>query len=113
VVASQDVCHALREITGIHTCGLYPVADFHHPRKLAVLWKSNITSTNEEGEINSLFLEQVKNGMEMIIIDPGRIDTVKKAKMWLQIRPDTDNALGFLDVIISEGLHHKEFVEKT
>ncbi|MGZ3580867.1 MAG: molybdopterin-dependent oxidoreductase, partial [Syntrophales bacterium] len=114
VVASQDVCHAPREITGIHTCGFYPVADFHHPSKLAVLWGSNITSTNEEGEINSLFLEQVKNGMELIIIDPRRIDTVKKARMWLQIRPGTDNALalGFLNVIISEGLYDKEFVEK-
>jgi anaerobic selenocysteine-containing dehydrogenase len=114
VVASQDVCHAPREITGIHTCGFYPVADFHHPSKLAVLWGSNITSTNEEGEINSLFLEQVKNGMELIVIDPRRIDTVKKARMWLQIRPGTDNALalGFLNVIISEGLYDKEFVEK-
>jgi anaerobic selenocysteine-containing dehydrogenase len=114
VVASQDVCHAPREITGIHTCGFYPVADFHHPSKLAVLWGSNITSTNEEGEINSLFLEQVKNGMELIVIDPRRIDTVKKARIWLQIRPGTDNALalGFLNVIISEGLYDKEFVEK-
>jgi anaerobic selenocysteine-containing dehydrogenase len=114
VIASQDVCHAPREITGIHTCGFYPVADFHHPSKLAVLWGSNITSTNEEGEINSLFLEQVKNGMEVIIIDPRRIDTVKKARMWLQIRPGTDNALalGFLNVIISEGLYDSEFVEK-
>ena len=31
--------------------------------------------TNEEGEINSLFLEQVKNGMELIIIDPRRSNT--------------------------------------
>ncbi|HPC33866.1 MAG TPA: molybdopterin-dependent oxidoreductase, partial [Syntrophales bacterium] len=51
VIASQDVCHAPREITGIHTCGFYPVVDFHHPSKLVVLWGSNITATNEEGEI--------------------------------------------------------------
>ena len=114
VIASQDVCHAPREITGIHTCGFYPVADFHHASKLAVLWGSNITSTNEEGEINSLFIEQVKKGMEVIIVDPRRIDTVKKARMWLQIRPGTDNALalGFLNVIISEGLYEKGFVEE-
>ncbi|HET6459662.1 MAG TPA: molybdopterin-dependent oxidoreductase [Syntrophales bacterium] len=114
VIASQDVCHAPREITGIHTCGFYPVADFHYASKLAVLWGSNITSTNEEGEINSLFIEQVKNGMELIIVDPRRIDTVKKARMWLQIRPGTDNALalGFLNVIISEGLYEKGFVEE-
>ncbi|MGC9975614.1 MAG: molybdopterin-dependent oxidoreductase, partial [Syntrophales bacterium] len=114
VIASQDVCHAPREITGIHTCGFYPVADFHYASKLAVLWGSNITSTNEEGEINSLFIEQVKKGMEVIIVDPRRIDTVKMARMWLQIRPGTDNALalGFLNVIISEGLYEKGFVEE-
>jgi len=113
VVASQDVCHAPREITGIHTCGFYPVADFHHTSKLAVLWGSNITSTNEEGEICSLLLNQIKNGTELIVIDPRRIELVKKAKMWLQVRPGTDSALalGLLNVIISDGLYDKEFVE--
>src|SRR5512137_3104692 len=114
VIASQDVCHAPREITGLHTCGFYPVADFHHKSKLAVLWGSNITSTNEEGEICSLLLEQIKNGTKLIVIDPRRIDLAKKAGMWLQIRPGTDSALalGFLNVIIAEGLYDKEFVEK-
>ena len=35
VIASQDVCHALRE-SGIHTCGFYPVADLHNPTNLVV-----------------------------------------------------------------------------
>ncbi|UCF72957.1 MAG: molybdopterin-dependent oxidoreductase, partial [Deltaproteobacteria bacterium] len=30
VVSVQDVCHAPREITGMHTCGFYPVADLRH-----------------------------------------------------------------------------------
>lgn len=113
VVGSQDVCHVPREITGIHTCGFYPVADFHHTSKLVVLWGSNITSTNEEGEICSLLLEQIKNGTELIIIDPRRIDLDGKSKLWLQIRPGTDGALalGLLNVIISDGLYDKEFVE--
>jgi anaerobic selenocysteine-containing dehydrogenase len=64
VVTTQDVCHAPREVSGIHTCGFYPVADFHHQSKLVVLWGSNITSTNEEGEICSLLLDQVKDGTE-------------------------------------------------
>ena len=114
VIASQDVCHAPREITGIHTCGFYPVADFHHKSKLAVLWGSNITSTNEEGEICSLFLSQIKEGMELIVVDPRKINLAKKAKFWLPLRPGTDDALalGFLNVIIEEGLYDQEFVEK-
>ncbi|HID31089.1 MAG TPA: hypothetical protein EYP19_13975, partial [Desulfobacterales bacterium] len=114
VIASQDVCHAPREITGIHTCGFYPVADFHHQSKLIILWGSNITSTNEEGEICSLLLKQITNGTELIIIDPRKISLVKKAHKWLQIRPGTDQALalGLLHVIIEESLYDKDFVEK-
>jgi anaerobic selenocysteine-containing dehydrogenase len=114
VIASQDVCHAPREITGVHTCGFYPVADFHHKSKLAVLWGSNITSTNEEGEICSMLLKQMKEGTELIVVDPRRIDLAKKARFWLPVRPGTDNALalGFLHVIIEEGLYDTAFVEK-
>ena len=87
VVGVQDVCHAPREISGMHTCGFYPVADFHHPSKTIVLWGSNITSTNEEGAICSLLLKQLKNGAELIVIDPRRTELAQKAKYWLQIRP--------------------------
>jgi anaerobic selenocysteine-containing dehydrogenase len=113
IIGVQDVCHAPREVTGVHTCGFYPVADFHHSSKVVVLWASNITSTNEEGEINILLSDQVKQGTELIVIDPRKIDLAKKAKYWLQLRPGTDNALAlsFLYVIIEEGLYDREFVE--
>jgi len=114
VIASQDVCHAPREITGIHTCGFYPVADLHHQSKLVILWASNITSTNEEGEICSLLQEQLEKGTKLVVIDPRKIDMVSKSKKWLQLRPGSDHALalGFLNVIIGESLYDKDFVEK-
>jgi len=114
VITSQDVCHAPREITGLHTCGFYPVADLHHRSKLILLWASNITSTNEEGEINSMLLRQLKNRAELIVIDPRKIDLVTRSKKWLQVRPGTDHALalGLLNVIIEESLYDKNFVEK-
>lgn len=114
VVASQDVCHAPREITGLHTCGFYPVADFHHPSRLVVLWGSNITATNEEGEICRLLVDQVRRGTELIIVDPRRIPLAEKASMWLPLRPGTDAALALslLNVILEEGLYDREFVEK-
>ena len=37
VIASQDVCHAPREITGLHTCGFYPITNLHHPTQLILL----------------------------------------------------------------------------
>ena len=113
VVGVQDVCHAPREITGMHTCGFYPITDFHHPTKTVVLWGSNITSTNEEGAICSLLLRQLKNGTELIVIDPRKTELAQRAKYWLQIRPGTDNALAlaFLNVIINEKIYDTNFVE--
>jgi anaerobic selenocysteine-containing dehydrogenase len=114
VIASQDVCHAPREITGIHTCGFYPVADLHNPTKLILLWSSNPTSTNEEGQIVSLFHDQLQKGAKLIVVDPRRISLAEKADLWLQLRPGTAQALalGFIHVIIEESLHDKEFIEK-
>jgi anaerobic selenocysteine-containing dehydrogenase len=113
VVAVQDVCHAPREITARHTCGFYPVVDFHNPSKAIILWGSNITSTNEEGAICSLLLKQVKNGTQLIVVDPRKTVLAQKARYWLQVRPGTDSALAlaFLNVIIDEGIYDKEFVQ--
>jgi anaerobic selenocysteine-containing dehydrogenase len=113
VVGVQDVCHAPREITATHTCGFYPVADFHHPSKAVMLWGSNITHTNEEGMICSLLLKQLKNGTELIVIDPRKTELAHKAKYWLQIRPGTDHALAlaFLHVIINEKIYDEDFVQ--
>ena len=114
VVAVQDVCHAPREISGFHTCGFYPVTDYHHKSKLVMLWGSNITSTNEEGEICSLLIEQLKQGTQLLVIDPRKTEMARKARLWLQLKPGTDNALAlaFLNVIIEEKLYDTAFVEK-
>jgi anaerobic selenocysteine-containing dehydrogenase len=114
VIASQDVCHAPREITGIHTCGFYPVADLHNPTSLILSWASNVLSTNEEGQIASLTLEQLKRGARLIVVDPRRTDLADRAELWLQLRPGTAQALalGFLHVIIEESLYDRDFVEK-
>ncbi len=113
VVGPQDVCHAPREISGLHTCGFYPVADFHHPSKTVILWGSNITSTNEEGAICSLLKRQLKKGTQLIVIDPRKTELAQKSKFWLQIRPGTDSALAlaFLNVIINEKIYDVDFVK--
>lgn len=112
VVAVQDVCHAPREIAGLLTCGFYPVPDFTHPTRLILLWGSNIVSTNEEGSICRLPLEQIRQGAELIVVDPCRTPLAEKADLWLQIKPGTDLALALamLQVITSEQLFDQDFV---
>ncbi len=113
VVAVQDVCHAPREVTGLHTCGFYPVTDFHHPSETILVWGSNATHTNEEGEICSLLLDQLKRGARLMVIDPRKTDLARRAELWLQPRPATDHlmALSFLNVVIEENLFDRHFVE--
>lgn len=114
VVASQDICHAPREVTGLHTCGFYPVADFHNPTGLILSVGSNLLSTNEEGQIGSMVLQQLKKGAKLIVVDPRRTDLAKRADLWLQLKPGTAQALAlaFIHVIIEESLYDADFVNK-
>ncbi|RLB39404.1 MAG: hypothetical protein DRH20_03660 [Deltaproteobacteria bacterium] len=114
VVAVQDVCHAPREVTGLHTVGFYPVADLHHPSRLVILWGSNPSHTNEEGVISSLLQQQLREGTELLVVDPIETALARKARAWLPIRPGTDAALaaGFLHVIINENLYDRDFVAR-
>jgi len=112
LVAVQDVCHAPREVAGMHTCGFYPVVDFHQKSDLVVLWGSNVTWTNEEGAIHSLLLEQLRQGTALMIVDPRRTELTDRARFWLPLKPGTDHllALAFLHVIVTEGLCDAGFV---
>lgn len=112
VVAVQDVCHAPRELTGRHMCGFYPVPDLHSSTQLIMLWGSNSRATNEEGLINSQLSARLKEGAQLVVIDPRRTELAQRADLWLPVRPGTDHALAlaFLQVIINEGLWDRDFV---
>ena len=48
----------------------------------------------------------------MIVIDPRKTKVAEMADIWLQIRPGTDGALalGWLNIIINEGLYDKNLL---
>ncbi|WP_051749124.1 molybdopterin-containing oxidoreductase family protein [Nevskia soli] len=58
--------------------------------------------------------EALKRGAKLIVVDPRVNFHAKRADMHLRIRPGTDSALmlGWIHVIINEGLYDKAFVEK-
>ncbi len=113
VVSVQDVCHAPREIAGFHTCGFYPVADLESPTGVVFLWGSNITATNEEGQICAMLFERLREGAKLLVVDPYRTELADRTEVYLQIKPGTDIvlALGLLNVIISRKLYDENFVE--
>jgi formate dehydrogenase major subunit len=53
-------------------------------------------------------------GAKLIVIDPRKIDLVKYADIWLCQKPGTDVAVfnGMMNVIITEGLYAKQYVEE-
>jgi formate dehydrogenase major subunit len=80
---------------------------------LIICWGSN-TMENHPIIYNHM-RRGIKNGAKMVVIDPRKIDQVKKADKWLGLNVGTDiclaNAVGH--VIIEEDLYNKEFVERA
>ena len=79
---------------------------------LIILWGKNSAETNVQEMIH---IDRArKNGAKIIVIDPRRTPTADKADMLLRPKPGTDAALALAmaRVIISKGLHNREFIGK-
>lgn len=59
-------------------------------------------------------MEAKKRGAKMIVVDPVQTQSARMADIWLPLRPGTDSALllGMINVIVSENLYDRGFVEK-
>lgn len=81
--------------------------------KCVVVWAGNPTGSVPFAA-DSIVLAKTQGTAKMIVIDPRRTLLAKAADIHLQLRPGTDPALAlaFLNVIITEGLYDKTFVEK-
>jgi len=79
-----------------------------------VVWGYNIPATCPDNIFGHWIIDLMKRGTKIIAIDPRLSWFASRSKIWLRLRPGTDGALamGFLNVIIKEGLYDKIFVEK-
>jgi anaerobic selenocysteine-containing dehydrogenase len=114
VLTAGHMCYVSRVGATLITCGNLPVCDYEGEPKCIVMWGCNPQWTNPDEYKGEGFWRAYKNGAKLIVIDPRKGFLVNKADLWLQIRPGTDAALamGFLNVIIEEGLYDSEFVGK-
>jgi len=80
--------------------------------KCIILWGGNPRATNKPQEI--ALREARERGVKLIVIDPRRIEYAEDADIHAQLRPGTDGALalGMLNVIITEDLYDRKFVQK-
>ncbi len=73
------------------------------------------SNTTEAHPVMGMYVMQAKRmGKKIIVADPVRIPLADVADVYLQINPGTSVALsnGMLNVIFSEGLEDKEYIEK-
>ncbi len=105
-------CWTNRAPAAITTYGQYAVPTFHRT-KCIVCWGGN--PPDAIPFVGDAMLSMKRRGeTKLIVVDPRRTLLAKEADIHAMIRPGTDPALGLglLNVVISEGLWDKEFVEK-
>jgi anaerobic selenocysteine-containing dehydrogenase len=79
-----------------------------------VIWGYNIPASCPDNIFGHWIIDLMKKGTKIITIDPRLTWFASRSTKWLPLRPGTDGALamGFLNIIIKEGLYDKNFVEK-
>ena len=122
---SGNACYLPRVAAMMATSGCFTVVDcsqyfpdrYDNPKwevpKCIVIWGNNTVVSNADGFYGHWIVDCMKRGTKLIVIDPKLTWLASRADIWLQIRPGTDSALalGLLNVIISEGLYDREFVD--
>jgi anaerobic selenocysteine-containing dehydrogenase len=83
-----------------------------HLARLIVLWGTNTLSSNIH--LWPQIKEAVANGARLIGVDPYRNHTLDHCHQLIQVRPGTDAALALamMNVIISEGLEDRDYIER-
>ena len=90
--------------------GWFPYPDYPNT-KCIVLFGHNPKPHSWTPVYNAIRLAQ-KRGAKLIVLDPRRSENAEKADLWLPLQPGTDAAMcmGWLKVIIDEGLYDKNIV---
>jgi anaerobic selenocysteine-containing dehydrogenase len=103
-------CFRVRIMARLLTFGTYPLSDLDEA-ECVVLWGHNPDAS--EPPVAARLHKLVDKGLKIIAIDPRRIPLAKKG-IHVPIRPGTDAALALamMNVIITERIYHKEFVEQ-
>jgi anaerobic selenocysteine-containing dehydrogenase len=90
---------------------MFPLAPSYQKAKCVVVWGRNPGQSKIGEEFDVLAAQ--KRGAKLIVVDPRATSLAKKADLHIQLAPGTDCALALalMNVIISEELYDKAFVE--
>jgi anaerobic selenocysteine-containing dehydrogenase len=113
LVSERTFCDAGGITAYIMTLGPTAAVDpesLVHSRYI-IIWACNVLSNNLH--LWPFIEEAQRRGAKIVCIDPVAHRTAKKADWHIPIKPGTDGALALamMNVIITEGLHDKEYVD--
>jgi anaerobic selenocysteine-containing dehydrogenase len=82
--------------------------------KYIIIWGKDPLHSNPDGFFGHSLIDLMKRGSKLITIDPRLTWLGVRAEYHLQLRPQTDAAvgLGLLNIVIQEELYNKEFVDQ-
>jgi anaerobic selenocysteine-containing dehydrogenase len=111
----RTICTAAGAAAEMHTFGRVGDANIEDlpQMKVVILWGTNLVST---GVHAMPFVSAARdNGAQIIAIDPRVTRTTAFADWHVQPRPGTDAALalGMMKIIVDQGLHDQEFLERN
>ncbi|MCP4610619.1 MAG: molybdopterin-dependent oxidoreductase [Planctomycetes bacterium] len=106
----DSICYRPRVVANTLTFGKVPIPEPENS-KCIILWGHNPHASSPITSSRKI-QNALKNGANLIVIDPRRIGYAKKADVHAQPRPGTDCALalGLINVIIEEKLYDAQFV---
>ncbi|MBT5841829.1 MAG: molybdopterin-dependent oxidoreductase, partial [Rhodospirillaceae bacterium] len=108
-------CFHPRVNTTFLTHGDLPVSDFLGDTQAECIcyWGHQPLNSGPDGETRFNARDAFQHAQKIIVIDPRETFLAKKADLWLQLRPGSDDALALamIHVIIEEGLEDTDFVE--
>jgi anaerobic selenocysteine-containing dehydrogenase len=97
------------------TYGGFVSADYYGAvsPKTILFWGHNPLVSSPDGELAYPAQRALRSGAFGIAVDPRRSETARCCRMWLPLRPGTDDALALsmMHVIIQESIYDREFVE--
>ena len=107
----ESICFRCQIIGRILTLGTYEVPDVVNS-DCVLVWGNNPEASAPPSARR--IREARDKGAKLLVIDPRTTSLAAKADVHLQVRPGTDTALalGMMQVIISEDLYDRDFVEK-
>ena len=114
--AGALICLGPRRTAAVMNAGLFAGVDYYGTTRPGgiLVWGANPAVSGADGELQWFIKDAVKEGIPIVVVDPKPTELAQKAHIWLRIRPGTDGALalGILNILISEGLYDRDFVEE-